>query len=98
MSKLRFPEGRASERVVNDILQIAEGIKSKAPIEMGPPLTEAVLVDKINMAPNMPSNTALQGAIIDSEVQEPVEAGPNPDGGDELPTGVARGQDLLDTV
>lgn len=93
---IRFPLGRATERVANDILQIADGIKKRGPIEVGPPITGAVIVDRLN-APAMPSqmDTASAGGAIEASAVTPSEPSTP---SNNLERGVATGKDMVDML
>jgi hypothetical protein len=91
---IRFPKGRASERVVSDIVSVSKGIKSVAPIAMGEPLTEAAVIDYM-MPPAFPDGGGDFMAQHEAEQQGGSMA---PDDSGMLPGTIARGEDLLGAI
>lgn len=92
---IRFPKGRATERVVNDILAIDAGIKRRGPVVMSEPLTTASIVDRI-ARPGVPdtADTARTGAVIEGETISPTpDVAPTDT---PLPGHIARGKNLID--
>lgn len=92
---MRFPKGRATERVVSDILQIADGMKQRGPIPLSPPITGAVIVDALESpVPDMQS-AELQSSELDARMSQPMQGGMP---GNNLERGVAKGSDMVDLL
>jgi hypothetical protein len=91
---IKFPKGRASQRVVSEILAVASALDRDAGPILSPPVEDEDFLGRFT-EPYIP-DTMLPGAMLDQSLQPMGEDVSMPDEMGGIPGMVSRGDNLLE--